>query len=59
VRNRTGSFAAAAATQARGRISEDGVRPTISLRGQRPRLQHFQKNMIFNPQSLIENPQFL
>src|SRR6266536_3491785 len=39
VRNRTSSFAAAAATQARGRFSGDGVRPTISLRGQRPRLQ--------------------
>ena len=59
VRNRTSSFAAAAATQARGRFSGDGVRPTISLRGQRPRLQHFRKNMIFNPQSPIENPQFL
>ena len=62
VRNRTSSFAAAAATQARGRFSGDGVRrggrPTISLRGQRPRLQHFQKNMIFNRQSPIENPQF-
>ena len=63
VRNRTGSLAAAAATQARGRFSGDGVRrggrPTISLRGQRPRLQHFQKNMIFNRQSQIENPKFL
>ena len=28
------------------------------LRGQRPRLQHFQKNMIFNRQSQIENPHF-
>src|SRR6266576_6787147 len=24
----------------------------------RPRLQHFRKNMIFNPQSQIDNPQF-
>src|SRR5882724_1432815 len=62
VRNRTGSLAAAAATQARGRFSGDGVRrggrPTISLRGQRPRLQHIRKNMSFNRQSPIENPQF-
>ncbi len=46
------------------RISGDGGvrrggRPIISLRGQRPRLQHFQKNMISNPQSQIENPKFL
>ncbi len=45
------------------RISGDGGvhrggRPIISLRGQRPRLQHFQKNMISNPQSPIENPQY-
>src|SRR5437867_11996167 len=59
VRNRTSSFAAAAATQARGRFSGAGVRPTISLRGPRARLQHFRTNMISNPHSPIENPQLL
>src|SRR5438309_9958245 len=51
VRCRTGGIAASQRDKPMS-ISGDrvrrGGRPTISRRGQRPRLQYFQKNMIFN-----------